>query len=334
MNLGPGPFDGDFETSAPVELAGTDGTVIRADPAFTFDEASAIHNVRIEGRLATTANLTLDDVDLGRLVMTEADVTGRGVTLTDGAALDGGALTLTSSLVGADDPFTVTGDATVTTAFSAHADDEDATAGDRSDPPADPRALDDPALVDRGDPAPLQPFEPFEDAAGYPRIAGGRRDIGAYETQPSPVPMSPSSVLVNGGAEDGLAGWSGSFAAAAYGDPFLPTALAGRALGGGARFFARRGRRGARRCRSASTSPRRPRRSTVGSAPPRCRASSAATGRTRTRCPCAPSSRTRRTRSSGRSSSAPSGPPSAPTGPTCCTATPAARSRSARARST
>ena len=55
---------------------------------------------------------------------------------------------------------------------------------------------------------------------------------------PSPVPISPSSVLVNGGAEDGLAGWSGSFAAAAYGDPFLPTSLAGQALGGGARFFA------------------------------------------------------------------------------------------------
>ncbi len=236
--LGPGPFSGDFATSAPVELAGTDGTVIRADPALTLTDAGAIHNLRIEGRLETAGNLTLDDVDLGRLAITGVDVTGRGVTITGDAELDGGSLALTSSLVAAADPFTVAGDATVTTSFSAHAADDDADAADRSDPPDDPRALAAPALVDRGDPAPLQPFEPFEDAAGYPRIAGGRRDIGAYETQPSPVPMSPSSVLVNGGAEDGLAGWSGTFAAATYGDPFLPTALAGRSLGGGARFFA------------------------------------------------------------------------------------------------
>lgn len=236
--LGPGPFTGSFTTTDPVELAGTDGTVVRAEPAFTFGAPGALHNLRIEGRLETTEDLTLDDVDLQEIDATGADLTGRGVTLTGSATLDGGSLGLTSSVASADDPFTVTGDATVTTSFSAHAEDADATATDRSDPPADPRALGDPALVDRGDPQPLAPFEPFEDAAGLPRISGGRRDIGAYETQPSPVPMSPSSVLVNGGAEDGLNGWSGSFASAAYGDPFLPTALTGRTLGGGARFFA------------------------------------------------------------------------------------------------
>ena len=163
---------------------------------------------------------------------------GRGVTITGRAVLDGGSLGLTSSLVAGDAPFTLAGAATVTTAFSAHAADADATASDRVDAPADPRGLGDPARLHRADPAALAPFEPFEDAAGYPRIAGGRRDIGAYETQPSPVPISPSSVLVNGGAEDGLTGWTGAFAAPAYGDPFLPTALTGRALGAGARFFA------------------------------------------------------------------------------------------------
>lgn len=238
VRLGPGPFAGTFTAADPVEIAGTDGTVVRAQPAFTATAPGALHNLRLEGPLIAEADLTLDDVDLADLAITGADVTARGTTVTGSVSLDGGSLALFSSLVAGADPFRVAGDASVTTSHSAHADDPDAAATDRADPPADPRALGDPALVDRGDPAPLAPFEPFEDAAGYPRIAGGRRDIGAYETQPSPVPMSPSSVLVNGGAEDGTAGWAGTFAAAGYGEPFLPTALAGRALGGGGRFFA------------------------------------------------------------------------------------------------
>src|SRR4051812_3108263 len=100
VQLGPGPFTGDFATTAPVELAGTDGTVIRAEPALSLGDAAAIHNVRIEGRLETVGNLTLDDVDLGRLVATGVEVTGRGVTITGDAALDGGSLQLSSSLVG------------------------------------------------------------------------------------------------------------------------------------------------------------------------------------------------------------------------------------------
>ncbi len=241
IRLGPGPFTGAITTADPVELAGTDGTVIRAQPRLVLDAPAALHNLRVEGTLEANAAVTLDDVDLSRLEIDEADVTGRGVTVAGRAVLDGGSLALTSSLVGGDDPFAVADEATVTTAYSAHAADEDATATDRADAPADPRAPGDAALVDRGDPAALAPFEPFEDAAGYPRVAGGRRDIGAYETQPSPVPIAPSSVLVNGGAEDGLTGWSGGFAAPAYGDPFLPTVLTGRALGGGARFFAAAG---------------------------------------------------------------------------------------------
>ncbi len=41
----------------------------------------------------------------------------------------------------------------------------------------------------------------------------------------------------NGGAEDGLAGWSGTFTAEAYGSPLLPTRHSGQVLGGGHSFF-------------------------------------------------------------------------------------------------
>ncbi len=234
VHLGPGPFTGTFATADPVELAGTDGTVIRSPLALTGTSA-AVHNVRVEGRLdaGPDTTLTLDDDDLARVVLDHATTTGRGLTITGRLVADGGTATLSSSVLGADDPVAVSAGATVATSFSAHAPDDDVQSTDRADAPDDPRS----PVVDKGDPAPLAPFEPFEDAAGLPRIAGGRRDIGAYESQPSPVPMPPSSVLTNGGAEDGLTGWTGGFVSEAYGSPFLPTALTGQALGGGARFF-------------------------------------------------------------------------------------------------
>ncbi|MEA2126160.1 MAG: hypothetical protein QOI80_2942 [Solirubrobacteraceae bacterium] len=232
IRLGPGPHAGGLASAAPVELAGAEGTVINGDLTLTGTPV-ALHNVRLDGTLtAGPGTVRLEDADLAHVTLENADATGRGLTVTAGIAATGGSLSLSSSVVMGADPFD---GPNITTAFSAHAEDADATATDRIDPPADPRASE--ALRDAGDPAPLDPFEPFEDAAGVPRIAGARRDIGAYEAQPTPFPIPGSSVLVNGGAEDGLAGWSGTFSVAGYGDPFLPSAHTGLALAAGARLF-------------------------------------------------------------------------------------------------
>lgn len=239
VHLGRGPFEGTFASAAEVEIAGSEGSVVRGDLTLT-GAFVALHNVRVEGRLALGPGMVrLDDADLGRVVLDHADLTGRGLTVTAGLETAGGSVALASSVVATEDPFSVSDGASVTTTYSAHAADADATATDRVAPPGDPRRVTGTVLADAGDPAPLAPFEPFEDAAGVPRIAGAgpRRDIGAYEAQPSPDPIPGASVLANGGAESGLAGWSGTFTAEPFGAPFLPSAATGIALGADRAFF-------------------------------------------------------------------------------------------------
>lgn len=115
-------------------------------------------------------------------------------------------------------------------------------------------------LIERGNPAPLHvdrpapgeldSSEPLEDADGGVRIADSdgdgraRRDVGAFEAQAAAFPMPAANVLTNPDAEagDGTGappGWvvTGGFGTEPYGMTFLPTARAGAALGGGARFF-------------------------------------------------------------------------------------------------
>jgi hypothetical protein len=252
VHLGPGPHKGTYASSASVEIAGSEGTVIRpadpGQPTLTLTGADVVlRNARVEGRLVAGAGgaglVRLADLDLADLELDGAETTARHLTVMGATTVDGGSALFVSSVLARPDPFAVAGGADVTTRFSAHAEDADATADGRIDAPADPRAVAGSALVDAGDPAPLAPFEPFDDALGAPRVTDGdgdgvlRRDIGAYEVQPAPTLMPASNVLVNGGAEDGPAGWSGTFTTAEYGDPFLPTAAAGVALGGGARFF-------------------------------------------------------------------------------------------------
>lgn len=247
--LGPGPFTGSFSSAQSVEIAGTGATTIvaadSAQPALALTGATVtVHGVRVQGRLRASGTVTLDDDGLGALDLVTADAAARGLTVTGPVKLSGGSLALSSSVVTAPDPFVLAGGATVTTDHSAYAPDADASAPDRIDVPPDPRPVPGSALVDAGDPAPLAPFEPFEDAAGDTRVTDGdgtggvRRDIGAYELQPPALPVPVANVLANGGAEAQLTGWSGSFSAALYGDPSLPGARAGAALGAGQAFFA------------------------------------------------------------------------------------------------
>lgn len=49
-------------------------------------------------------------------------------------------------------------------------------------------------LIDAGDPAGLAAGESATDAAGLPRIAGARTDMGAFEYQGLPVPGTPASI--------------------------------------------------------------------------------------------------------------------------------------------
>lgn len=246
--LGAGTFTGTFATATSVEVAGTAETVIRAadpaQPALSLSGATnVVHNVRVEGRLALGGQAAIDDVDAGELELSGASAAARNLTVRGSVAVNGGALSLVSSVVAAADPFVVTAGATVSTSYSAFAADPDATGADRIAPPAAILPASGSSLVDAGDPAGLEPFEPFEDAAGYSRMTDGdgdgsvRRDIGAYERQPPPVLVPGASVLANGGAENGLAGWSGTFTTASYGDPFLPSSRVGSALGGGAAFW-------------------------------------------------------------------------------------------------
>ena len=146
-----------------------------------------------------------------------------------------GAVSATSSLLGGDPGFTA--------------------------PPTDLSLRADSPLVDAGDPAPLAPHEPQEDALGDVRAVDGngdgsaRRDVGALERRPPLPPPAVGNLLANPGAEEGRAatddaasfappGWTrdGGFTAVRYGTvaggaPF-PTLAASAALGGGRAFFA------------------------------------------------------------------------------------------------
>ena len=183
-----------------------------------------------------------DSVVSGRLDAQCGTVDARNVTVEGGvkaacATADG--VTLASSAILGEHPFTLSGQGTVTTDYSAHAADPDVTATHWLGADTSPDAL-----VDAGDPAPLAPYEPLYDLAGVPRIADGnadgvlRRDAGAYERQPPATPIPAGSVLTNPDAESTLTGWSGTFTAPAYGsDDFLPSAATAEALGAGSALF-------------------------------------------------------------------------------------------------
>ena len=211
----------------------------------------------VDGGVVATGPAQLDDVELtapasvpAALRANCATVLARQVTVGGRAAhavraacsLAGrtAVVEVRSCVLAGADPVQLGTAGSVVTAFSAHADDPDATATDRLEPGA--------RLVDAGDPAPLAPFEPFEDVDGRPRVTDGdgdgvvRRDVGAVELQPPPVAEPGGDVLVNPGAEDGLPGavppgWSGTFVAERYGDPSLPGLGAAAALDGGRAFF-------------------------------------------------------------------------------------------------
>ena len=134
-------------------------------------------------------------------------------------------------------------------------------------PPADPRLsftltprAGSPA-VDAGDPAPLAPTEPQEDAAGAVRAMDGngdgvaRRDIGALERRPHSPPSTAGNLIANPGAERGRAAtddraspapprWTrtGAFTSVRYGTVAgafaFPSLAAALAVRGGHAFFA------------------------------------------------------------------------------------------------
>jgi hypothetical protein len=243
--LGPGPYVGNFTTAERVDIAGSEGTVISptdtGQPTLQLSGPQvSVRNLRIDGQLALgITGARLDDLDLGRLTATQAAVIGRGLTIISDVTLTGGNLSLSSSVIGAADPFVLSQGASVNTDHSAFREDPDVPAPDRIDPPADPRAVEGSPLVDRGDPAPLAAFEPFEDVTGAPRIAGAvmRRDIGAYEIQAAAPVVPDNNVLANGDAELGLSNWLGTFAVEGYGEAFLPSKRTGTVLGAGAGFF-------------------------------------------------------------------------------------------------
>jgi hypothetical protein len=129
-------------------------------------------------------------------------------------------------------------------------------------PPDDLRLRADSPLIDAGDPAPLAPQEPQEDARGHVRAVDGdgdgtaRRDVGALERRPPRRRPPSGNVLANPGAELGRAatddtssfappGWRrrGDFTSVRYGtvgggDAPFPTLAAAHELGAGRAFFA------------------------------------------------------------------------------------------------
>jgi hypothetical protein len=240
VRLGPGPFVGTFHADTPVELAGADGALIRAadpsQPALTLTgDTVKVVNVSIDGGLRAANRVMLADVAAADISLDRAQASARNLSVTRSITVNEGRLDLSSSVVWSPDPFARGGSATIATAFSAYPPDADAPSSDRIAPDAQ--------LVDAGDPAPLAAFEPFVDAAGDTRITDGngdgyvRRDIGAFELQPPAIPVPSANVLVNGGAEAGLAGWTGDFVVEDFGAYLLPSARAGDALGAGERFF-------------------------------------------------------------------------------------------------
>jgi len=124
--------------------------------------------------------------------------------------------------------------------------------------PDDPRPGPGSPLVDRGNPEPLlvdrpaagevDASEPGTDLGGEVRATDGdgdgraRRDVGAFERQPAPLPVPAENLLENPDAEldgAGVPGWSltGGFETVDYGTSVFPGARHGQAIGGARRFF-------------------------------------------------------------------------------------------------
>ena len=199
--------------------------------------------------------------DCGYLVVRQATVTGTGTAGAHGvcASEQGGALVAISDSVlhGTFDP-TDGAVTAVTSWFDETVPGEGNLTG--TDPgfvaAGDPRLRPSSPLIDRGRAVPLASDEPDEDLGGWVRVVDGdgdgavRRDIGAYELQPVPLPLPEGNVLANPMAElaatDGGAppGWArtGAITTVPYGsvdaDAPFPTVRAAEALGGGGAFFA------------------------------------------------------------------------------------------------
>jgi hypothetical protein len=248
-------------TAGSLALAGTAADVaVRG--ATRLRGGARLRSSAVAGVVATAGQARMEsvaitgpgvDVESGALTAGHLTVLGSGAAGVRVAA--GARATVANSIVwGFASGFT--GAATVTHSHLPGAPDPAFVAA-----PGDLRLRADSPLIDAGDPAPLTPAEPHEDALGDVRAVDGngdgtaRRDVGALERRPPAPPGTDGNVLENPGAEQGPAasddtasfrppGWTrtGGFTSVRYGAvaggaPF-PSLAAADALGAGRAFFA------------------------------------------------------------------------------------------------
>jgi hypothetical protein len=263
IEIGPVDEAGTFAdaTGQPVEAVGAGvtrlaGTLRLTEPQSSvrtlrvgdLDLAGSAERVLVEGVLRGLAGSPrVEGSTVAGDLLALGDVTARHVTVLGGARTPGGgALTLRSAIVdgGADPDVNATwSNVPLAGEGNVDSDPQFVAAGDARLRAGSP-------MIDAGDPAPLAASEPAEDQAGYVRVVDGRgsgtarRDMGAHEYQPPPVPLPAGNLLANPGAELDTAAWQavGAFRTEEYGTvdtgASFPSRLAGEALGGGARFFA------------------------------------------------------------------------------------------------
>ncbi|MGD9694972.1 MAG: choice-of-anchor Q domain-containing protein [Thermoleophilia bacterium] len=167
-------------------------TLIRAGTGIMARPQIAGHAPSIVGRHLTLVGTSADPENFGAgAVNSEAGALGSIVTINSSVISGFPAAVFRYGMTGTADisvrysdlyPRVISESGTGTTAVSDDISAEPGFVG-----PADLRPRADSPLVNAGDPADQPAFGPV-DLAGQPRVAGGRRDIGAYEYQPAPGP--------------------------------------------------------------------------------------------------------------------------------------------------